>query len=429
MKYELKTIELSQRINIRYMLDDKFTVGRISITMLLPLQKETVASNAILPFVLKRSTKNNPSFIELNRKLSMLYGASISTDVKKIGDCQALTLSIAGLDDKYTIDDTKITKEITDLLLEVLFNPNLIDNKFSKDDIEQEKRELIDILDSEINDKRVYAKNRMIELMCKDEPFGLNSLGSKSLIQSVTNEELVSSWERIKNESKIEVFILGLSNPDEAIKAIEKSFLKYTSDNKITLDNTVIKQSKKVNYYKDEFKVAQSKLVMGFRTGVANPDKDVVNTTLMTVIFGGSPSSKLFMNVREKLSLCYYCSANYNKNKGIIVVQSGVEHKNIEKAKTEILNQLHDIQVGNITEEEINAAKLSITNMLNTISDGITSLENYYVLQMFDNKVISPSEYAGLINTVTKEQIIEASKKVTLDTVYVLTDKNEGGNN
>lgn len=423
---QLKTIKLSERVRIRCIGSDKFTVGRISITMLLPLNKETVASNAMLPFILKRSTKSHPTFIEFNRKLSMLFGASISADVKKIGDYQALTLSAAGIDDKYSIDDINITEEITKLLIEVLFNPNINDGAFPKSDIDQEKRELIDVLDSEINDKRTYAKNRAVELMCNSEPYGLNCLGTKSQINAITSKDLVEALDRAINQAKIEVFVLGLSNPDAAINTIKSAFVGVDNKN-ITFNqnNPIISSS--VKHYEDKLKVSQAKLVMGFRVNTALTDDEIVSTTLMSVIFGGSPNSKLFMNVREKLSLCYYCSANYIKNKGIMLVQSGVEHSNIKKAEIEICNQLESIKSGDISDDEIKAAKLSILNMLGTISDGITSLESYYILQMLDKTLLSPDEYAELIKGVTRDRIIDAAKKIKLDTVYVLTTDSEGG--
>lgn len=426
LKGKLTKIEVRDSMNISCIHEDKFTTGRISIALLLPLENDTVAPNAILPFLLKRSTEKHKTFTELNRMLSMMFGASLSAGVKKLKDSHMLYISVEGIDDRYTIGRSAVFSELADLLLEVLYKPNIVDGEFPLEDIRQERREIIDLLDSEINDKRIYSKNRLIELMFKGEPYGINPFGTKEQIAGITNGEIVKAWERAKNNARIEGFIVGISNPDPVIDKLKQAFLE--SDRGEIADShrpTSRIERKEVREYVEKFNVAQSKLAMGFRTPNSE-NKAAVR--LMSVIFGGTPSSKLFTNVREKLSLCYYCSASYTRLKDFMLVQSGVEHSNIERTKQEILHQLEEMKKGNFSQDDIIAARLSLVNAFNTISDGINSLEDHYMMQLLDDKMLSPKEQIDLINKVTKDEIVEAAGGVTLDTVYTLTDKGGGSN-
>ena len=185
----------------------------------------------------------------------------------------------------------------------------------------------------------------------------------------------------------------------------------------------IIAKADRVKEFHDVMDVAQTKLVMGFRTGIAVPGGDVTAMRLMSALFGGTPHSKLFLNVREKLSLCYYCSSSYDRHKGIVMVQSGVEQKNIEKAREEILRQLQAVQEGDFSAEDLDAAKMSVANSFRTMSDYLGGLEAWYLSQAFEKTVLTPEQSAEAVGGVTKEQVVKAAQTVSLDTVYQLRER------
>jgi len=407
-------------VNFRSVRDTKFKTVRMSVNFLLPIQKQTAASNAILPFLLSRASREYPDFTKLGERLAELYGAELNADVQKLGDVQLLSLSASGIADRYALHGESISTELSKLLCSILFDPPFENGLFPQDGFEQEKRQTIELIDSEYNDKRTYARQRCEEIMCKNEPYGINRYGSKEDIKNLKREELTDVWRYMIQHAKIEIMVLGDCDPQPVFEGFYDSFQKLGKRSAVACPTENVKKADQVNDVTEQMDIAQSKLVLGFRTAISLQDEQVEAVKLMVTLFGGTPSSKLFLNVREKLSLCYYCSAMFISMKGIMLVQSGVETKNVDKAKEEILFQLEEIKKGNFDDDEINAAKLSMCNNYRSLSDSLGGLEAWYLSQTFANYVKRPEEEAAIISSVTRQQIIDAANMVTLDTVYRL---------
>ena len=420
MTNKLNIYKISDGVNFNVIKDTRFKTGRISINIYTPLNKETAAINALLPFLLTKSCRIYPDFTSLNKKLDELYGASIYADVGKLGDMQVLNMSASFMDDRYSLDEECISEKITELLCSMLFDPVIVNENFSIDNVNQEKRQLKELIESEFNDKKIFAKNRCEELMCKNEKFGINKLGTKEDLSKILSKDVYEAWINILKTAHFELFLLGNLDETKTLNVFKNAFSKIKREDIVKFGTEIIKKAKKEHSYKETVNATQSKLVLGFRTETAWQDKDINAMRVTIALFGSTPNSKLFLNVREKYSLCYYCSAKYDRIKGIMLVQSGVEKENIEKAKNEILNQLEEIKKGNFSEEDIIAIKKSMANSYRTVGDYLSSLESFYSSQTFDKKIYSPEEIVENINKVSKEDIIEASKKITLDTIYAL---------
>ena len=407
-------------VNFRSIRDTKFKTMRISAHLIVPMSRQTAAENALLPFLLSRASREYPDFTKLGQRLAELYGASLNADVQKLGDLQVLSLSASGIADRYALEGEAISGELAKLLCSIFFDPPLVDGLFPEDGFEQEKRQTMELIDSEYSDKRTYARQRCEAIMCADEPYGVNRYGGKEDIARVERPALTAAWKRLLDTAKIELMVLGDCDPAPVYEGFRAAFETLGSRKTADCTTKVVRSAEKVNTVTEKMDVAQGKLVMGFRTGTATPDEEVPATRLMAALFGGTPNSKLFLNVREKLSLCYYCSASYNSMKGIMLVQSGVEVKNMERAKEEILRQLDEVKQGNFDESEVEAAKMSLCNSYRTLSDSLGGLENWYLSQTFASHSQQPEEAAAQINAVTRQEIIDAANRVTLDTVYCL---------
>ena len=412
-------------VNFRSIRDTKFKTMRISAHLIVPMSRQTAAENALLPFLLSRASREYPDFTKLGQRLAELYGASLNADVQKLGDLQVLSLSASGIADRYALEGEAISGELAKLLCSILFDPPLVDGLFPEDGFEQEKRQTMELIDSEYSDKRTYARQRCEAIMCADEPYGVNRYGGKEDIARVERPALTAAWKRLLDTAKIELMVLGDCDPAPVYEGFRAAFETLGSRKTADCTTKVVRSAEKVNTVTEKMDVAQGKLVMGFRTGTATPDEEVPATPLMAAVFGGTPNSKLFLNVREKLSLCYYCSASYNSMKGIMLVQSGVEVKNMERAKEEILRQLDEVKQGNFDESEVEAAKMSLCNSYRTLSDSLGGLENWYLSQTFASHSQQPEEAAAQINAVTRQEIIDAANRVTLDTVYCLVGNGE----
>lgn len=414
--------EIAKGVNFSAVSDSRFKTMRISATALLPLSKETVSSYALLSQVLTRSCAQYPDFTALSRKLSSLYGASLEAGVRKFGETLGLTFSVSGIDDRYALTDESISEELSQLLCKVIFEPLLDGCAFKSDEVEQERRQLIDLADSELGDKRVYANNRLLELMCGDEAYGIRRYGSKESLMAVTSQDLYTAWQTMLNFAQFEIIFVGESSSETAQRVFTEKFSSLSRSVK-PLYTDVVRKAQDVREFTDKLEVSQAKLLLGFRTGIACGDEDVTAMRLMCAILGGSAHSKFFKNVREKQSLCYYCVSRFHRVKGIMTVESGVEADNVEKTKQAVMHELMAMQNGDITDDEIRFAKLSIANDFVSICDTVSGIQEWYLSQLCDGSLLSVQQAIDDFNSVTKEQIVSAAKKLTLDTVYVLTGK------
>lgn len=402
--------------------DSRFKTMRITANLFVPLSRETASENALLFGVLSRSCKAYPDFTSLSKKLALLYGADLSVSVRKVGDRQMLSLTAAGIDDRYALDGDSVAEELSLLLCNTIFEPNLSGEAFVDSEVEQERRQLLDVIDSEFNDKRIYANSQLVKNMCKNEVFGLARYGTAEKIKEVTPSSLYTAWKNLLKTAVFEIMYIGDSSPDGAMNVFKNAF-SALERKPSELPVQIVRTASEPKYITEEMELSQSKLVMGFRTDCAVPDSDVISERLMCAVLGGTASSKLFCNVREKQSLCYYCSSRYDKSKGILTVDSGVEGENIKKAEEGILKEIEDMKNGVITDFEIEAAKKAVVNSFNSSNDTVGGIEAWYANQIFDGEYKTIEQLSAEINAVTKEQIVAAAKKLTLDTVYVLKNK------
>lgn len=418
---QINKTTICEGVNFHSIKDTRFKTMRMSVHFLIPLSKQTAASHALLPYLLTRACKDYPDYTKLSQRLAELYGASVSADVSKLGDVQLLTITATGIADDYCFEGESISQDLAKLICQMVFEPPFDETgNFREEDFKQEKRQTLENIEAEYNDKRSYAKLRCEQIMCQEEPYGVSRYGSKEDVLALSRQELRKAWEDLITSARVEVMVLGNCHPQEVYDGFQAAFAKQQRKACEDCKTTVVLQAGAVKDQTETMQVAQSKLVMGFRVGTQPDTEEEMATRLMVALYGGTPHSKLFLNVREKLSLCYYCSSQYNAAKGIMLVQSGVETKNIEAAKQEILAQLDEIRQGKFTDEEIASAKLSLCNGYQTIEDYLGGTESWYLSQVFRKAVITPQEAAAQVNRVSRQQIIDAANRVTLDTIYRL---------
>ena len=411
-------------ISFRIIPETRFKTSVITLTLVCPLSSDTAAANSLLPHLLSRACSKYPDITALKRKLASLYGAVLSGDVISIGDAQLLRFTVRSIDDRYTMDGEKISVECAQLLSDILTSPPLADGLFRSDFIESEKRLQCEKIDAQINDKVSYSTRRCIELMCENEPFGVNPLGDKESVGALNAENMTELWTRVLRTYPVHLTAVGSMDGDAVKRAFTEAFSSVERASCKLPSHIFIEKADKVREFTDYEDVTQSKLVLGFRTPF-NCTNDPYIMRLVSACFGGTAHSRLFVNVREKMSLCYYCSSSYFSSKGILLVRSGLESENIEKAKTEILAQLADIQNGGLTDEEIANAKMSLRNSFLESLDSPRATELWYTSQMFDSTVLSVEEACAKIDSYTKEDVTNAARAISLDTVYLLTKRGE----
>lgn len=412
-------------IDIIFVPASQFKTNELAISLLVPLKKETASENALLSLLLCESCNAFKTLRELNTHLASLYGAVLSPSVSKLGENQLIKFGITCIDDRFALDDKKILTECLSLLLSLLFEPNFDENgMFNQNSVDVQKRLLIEKIESEENEKRTYVLRKTESIMFEGEPYAVNRYGTKEDVNKITPESLKAAWEKLLKTAYVLLTVVGSAAQYEVKQLLLDKFSNVERDYKAPVDAVFNPAVNEIKEVKEEMKVKQAKLVMGFRVNIT-PDSELAPAMRSFAdVFGGGPYSKLFANVREKMSLCYYCSARYVRQKSFIVVQSGCEEENMDKAVSEILNQIEEIKKGNF-DYEFSSSKMALTDAINSVYDAPESLEVWYTSQMADKNIKSPAESAAENKSVTKEQIIECANLISLDTVYRLVGKEE----
>ena len=405
--------------------NSRFKTTLVSFNFYLPLNEEKVAAFALLPFVMTTCSKRYPDFRSLNFKLSKLYGAELSASAEKIGDYQLLKMSVSVIGDKYTLDGEQLTAEAVSLLTELVFEPKTENGEFFSSDLEREKRKAIEHIKSEFAEKRIYAKNRLIEEMYKGKPYGIPKCGTIESVNAITEKSLYLAWEEMLKSAHIRVNVVADAVPAELFDELTDR-LSLVDRNSVTdiTKTTPTEPARSVNRILETQELNQGKLCMGFSFDKNGGDKETASLLVCSDIFGGGPYSKLFTNVREKMSLCYYCAARSVRIKGLLTVESGIEKKNADKAEQAILSELKKLKNGDLSDSEFNSSILGITGSLATYYDSSAALEGWYALKIADtNDIVSPEEFAELVKKVTKDDVIKVAGGIKLHTVLKLLPK------
>ncbi len=404
---------------------DRFKTNEISVSLALPLKKETASINALLINLLSRKCSAYPSLSALNKRLAFLYGASLSAIVSKIGETQVMKISITSLDDKFSLDASSISLECLKLLTSLLFEPRLNDSgEFFSEDIEAEKRILIEKIDSEQNEKRVYSLRQAEALMFSNEPYGIDRYGTADDVMKITADDVCAAWKNALESAKIMFTVVGNADIETAVVHLKEIFKSVKREYSKLPDTVFVPECKEVKEKMERIAVKQGKLVLGFRVNLKPEDELTPAMRTFCDIFGGGPYSKLFANVREKLSLCYYCSARYTRQKSCIMIQCGCNEENMDKAVNEILNQLEEIKKGNF-EEEFASSKLSLKDTILSVNDAPEIIEGWYSNQITSNEIKSPEQSAAENDSVTMQDVKKCASLLTLDTIYKLSAPKE----
>ena len=416
----IETMELMPGVTLRCCLDQRFKQGGLSLQLVRPMRREEAGLNALLPAVLLRGSEDHPDLRAITLKLDELYGASVSTLVRRIGDYQTTGLFCGFMDDRFALPGDRVMEPMLSFLGELLLRPCVRDGVFFREIVESEKKNLIATIEAERNDKRSYAMAQLFRAMCQDDSYGIPRLGEKEQVAAITAQALYDHYRKILKESPMELFYVGTASIQQ-VAALMKPILEQIDRSYVNLPGqTAFSGAGEGQNLTEQMEVAQAKLCMGFVTPVTNRCENFAAMQVLNTIFGAGMTSKLFMNVREKLSLCYSIGSAYYGAKGIVTVSAGIDGDQEEKTRNEILRQLDACRNGDITEGELTAAREAILSALRATHDSPGAIENYYATAALSGMGMTPEVYADAVRAVTREQVAAAAKTVKLHTTYLL---------
>ena len=416
--------ELMPGVRLTAVQTHKFKSNQLSVTLLAPLAPETASANALLPYVLRRGTRAHPDLESLSAALDELYGGAIEPAVRKKGEAQCVGFVASFLDDAYAPEGAGILEGAAALLGDLLLRPVTEEGGFKKVYVEGERSNLVDRIQAQVNEKRSYSLLRLTQEMCAGEPYGVDRLGDEKSAAAITPEGLWERYQALLARAPVELYYCGSADADRVAAALAAALDGLPRAGELeepdhgVQENATQDQPRLVTEAMD---VTQGKLGMGFACG----SEDTAALLMGNTLFGGSSNSKLFLNVREKLSLCYFASSVYHRSKGLITVSSGIEFQNYQKAYDEIMLQLRAVQKGELEPWEMDSARSVLRNAYVSMGDSQGKLENFYLGQAATGQDETPEILAEQVGAVTVDRVVEAMERVTLDTVYFLKGKGD----
>ena len=420
-----KETEIKKGIKMHCIKTDKFKTNLIAVFLTTKLNRENVTKNALVSTVLRRGSKNMRTQEDISKQMEEMYGASFDCGLDKTGDNQVLKFYIEVLNDNFlprTNED--LLENAVKNMLEIVFDPYTENESFKEEYVEQEKNNIQKIIEGKIDNKARYALDRCIEEMYKNQPFGLYKFGYIEDLKDLNGKNLYEYYKKLIDECKIDIFVSG--NIDDEIekkisenKNIQKLVSREANYVQPMIANKEIKD--KENIVTESMEVTQGKLVLGLDVDIDKEDLKY-DTLIYNSLLGGTATSKMFQNVREKAHLAYVASSSYLRNKNNIFINCGIDIPNYEKALELIREQIEDMKKGDFTEEEIQNAKKGIIATIKTIEDEQDTEVSYYFGQELSNQKVSVKEYIDKIEKVNKKNIIDIANKITINTIYFLKD-------
>lgn len=422
MNYSKK--EIKRGITIHNIKTDKFKTNLYAVFLATPLSRENVTRNALITAILRRGTQNIKSQDLISKRLEEMYGASFDCGIEKTGDNHILKFYLEAINENFLPEKEELTKKCIDILFDIIFNPLIEKSGFKEEFLQSEKEKLKQIIESKIDNKRAYSFERCVEEMFKNEPYGLYKYGYVEDLDKINAQDLYEYYKKLINECKIDIFVSGDINNDNINPLIENNEqIKRLIDRKpiyvINKEKSEKENIGKENVVEEHMQVGQGNLVIGLNVNSQKNGAKFI-TSLYNAILGGGANSKLFQNVREKNSLAYTAGSTFRRQKNAIFIRCGIEIENYEKALETIKEQLEDMKKGNFSEEDINNSKELIVASINSITSEQDSEITYYYGQELSDTFTNLEEYVENIKKVSKEDILEIAKNISINTIYFL---------
>ncbi len=404
----------------------KFRTINVKVLLQDEIKKEDITKRNLLTDYLTLTTKKYKTKKELALKIQELYSLFVSSYNSRIGNYLVTRFDMSLLNPKYT--EEGMLEESFELLHEIIFNPNEEDNSFDTKLFNIVKKDLKTEIETFKENPKMYSIAKMFENMNKDKPYAYQGFGYLKDLEAITPCNLYTYYKELLNKSLIDIYVIGDVSIEEITKLVKeklnfKTFKKEKKDIYIYHDK-VRKRAKEVI---EEADFNQSKLAIGCKLLNLTDFERKYVINLYSMILGGGFNSKFMQVIREKESLAYYITSSVNKADNILLIQSGISYENYKKVLTNIKNIMKNMQKGDVNDLELTNVKTEYLSILEESYDNIDNIIENYIAK----NLLNLDDYETkkeMIMKVTKEDIINVSKKVFLDTIYLLKGVNNEKN-
>ncbi len=419
----ITTTYLSPGIRLQCYTDNRFKQNALSIQYVRPMRREEAAMNALIPSVLLRGCNSAPDLRQITMRLDTLYGASVSPISRRSGDYQTTGFYVGMMDDRFAMGGEPLLEETLAFVGELLFDYPTENGGFLDAFVQGEKTNQIYAIEAERNDKRTYAAQQLLKKMCGPDSFGLPRMGEPEEVSAITPQALLRHYESLRRESPVELFYVGSAQPGKVEAALQKIFAGEKRDYRPLPPQTDLTPGPRQNL-SEAMEIAQGKLAMGYVTPITNRAPGFPAMQMLSTVFGGGMTSKLFQNVREKQSLCYSIGSGYYGAKGIVLVSAGIDFDKEQHVRQEVEKQLDACRRGEISQAEVDAARHSLISALQAVPDSPSSIENYYSTMTLNGCGMDPQRHRAALEAVTAEDLVAAAKTLELHSTYFLKGAN-----
>lgn len=415
----LETIELFPGIRLHCIQSDRFKQGVLSIYFLRPMRREEAAKNALIPEILLRGCQTAPDLRQITARLDDLYGASVSAQVRRLGNVQTVGMSCYFVDDRFALPGDRVLEPMADFLKQMLTAPVLENGCFCREFVSGEKRNLISAIEAQRNDKQAYAVAKLLENMCKGDDFSVPRLGEISQVRKLTAQAVFDHYRQLLRESPVEIFYVGAASAQQVAQWMSTFFAD------VERGAVIVPQKKpfvpaKPSHRSQRQDIAQGKLAMGFVTPITHDDSRFAAMQVCNNIFGAGMNSKLFANLREKRSLCYVIGSGFYSSKGLMTVHAGIDTCRFEETRDGVLEQLELCKQGQISQQEMTAAKEMALSGLRSVYDSPGAMEMYFSSSVIGGMDRTPETHIAEIQAVTMEDVVDAARTVTYHSSFFL---------
>lgn len=409
--------------NIYKINSDKFKSIYFSINYTIPVNKEQISEYSLLASILGKSCEKYKTQKEIQKYLYSLYGANFDINIEKLGDLYNIEFRCECINKEFLPNNQDVVNDVLKFLNEIIYKPDIKGELFNKEIIERERKVILNKIREVKDDKLRYGVRKTEELMCKDEPFSVYVYGDESDIVKVTQESIYKRYNDLINNACITFIVSGNLVGYEDINDRINSIFGNKISSKL---NYKCLEYNKVNFHsKEEIEeigqTTQSVLTYGLRINDVDTE-DFYKLSVYNALLGGTPSSKLFQNFREKESLAYTVRSRYYRYKNMIIVYSGIQKENYKKAREVLEKEINQIKDGFVSDEEFNASKESIISDLKEWNDSKVALSKMFISNMFATKTdnLSLEEMIDNMNKVTKQDVIEVASKISIEKIFFL---------
>lgn len=402
---------------------NKFKRSSLFLTRVIDVSPETTPLDLLLMRVLGRCTEDHPSHAALTRHCEQLYGASTACFCSFTDDRLLMTLCGDLVSDAVLGTGDAIARGVVQLMASIWQRPLLDDmGLFPADEVEHAKVALCNSIRAADNDPASYAARRCRELTGAGSMHGY-SVGIEE-VEAITPERLTARYRELR-QGGFGAFYVG-DAPQSIAELLEEYFEPGSLSGQARLEPHAVPRPTEARRVDEQRAVEQGKLCMSLYSGVTVSDAEEYYATLVAAeVLGGSPVAKLFMNVRERLGLCYYCNASYDTLGGVIYIASGVAEADRVQAEREIMHQLDELRQGHITEDELEAARLSLINSALMVEDRPDSIWHFTENRARRGLSWSIEEYIDKIRAVTADRIAAAASGWRLGVVFFVRPERE----